>query len=188
EHIAHPMGFSTKGFKMMKLISRSQFLFLNESQLQNFQTNESKLSELSNHIFTKSFWSNLSNEYLKEYGTELIENIDYYKFSRNHAVGIGYELLALSRNHKGSIESVRNEIFNKIINGCKDFNAGLNINRNFKQTDKFRYLLAAIIVMKANAENELIECLKNSADEPTVLSLTPDNVRILKKIWEVTED
>ena len=188
EHIAHPMGFSTKGFKMMKLISRSQFLYLNESQLKNFETNETKLSELTNHIFTKSFWSNLTNEDLKEYGTELIENIDYYKFSRTHPVGVGYELLSLSRTHKGSIESVRNEIFNKIIEGCDNFNAGLNINRSFNQADKFRYLLAAIIVLKANAEYELIQCLKNSANEPTVLSLTPKNVRVLQKIWSVTED
>jgi hypothetical protein len=186
--IAHPMGFATTGFKMMKIISRSQFLFINENQLKNFETNEFKLSELSNHIFTKSFWSNLTNENLKEHDTELIENVDYYKFSRSHAVGIGFEILALTKSKKGSIKDVRVEIFNKILNGCKDFNAALNIDRSFKNVDSFKYLLASIIVKKANAENELISCLLTSAKEPTVLSLSRDNVKILKSIWQVSED
>jgi len=186
-HIAHPMGFSTKGFKMMKLISRSQFLFLNESQLKNFETNETKLAELSNHLFTKSFWSNLSNEDLKMYDCELIDGIDYYKFSRSHSVGVGFELLALAKSKKGCLQVIRQDIFDKIMSGCENFNAGLNISRNYKLADKFKYLLAAIIVKKANAEYELIQCLQESAKEPTILSLKSDNVKTLKKLWEVTE-
>ena len=37
DKIAHPMGFSKKVFKIMKLITRSQFLFQNEKQLRNFE-------------------------------------------------------------------------------------------------------------------------------------------------------
>ena len=74
---------------MMKLISRSQFLFLNESQMKNFETNEHKLAELSNQIFTKSFWNNINNKDLEKYDVKLIETIDYYNFSKSHSVGIG---------------------------------------------------------------------------------------------------
>ena len=35
--IAHPMGFTRKCYKLMKLITRSQFLFKNEKQLVNFE-------------------------------------------------------------------------------------------------------------------------------------------------------
>lgn len=187
-HIAHPMGFSTQGYKMMKLISRSQFLFLNESQLQNFETNETKLAELTNHIFNKKFWELLTDKDLKEYNTTLNPEIDYYKFSRTHSVGIGFELLALSRSHKGSIESVRQLIFSKILESCNNFNAGLNINRSFKLADNFKYLLAAVIVLKGNAEYKLIKCLEASADEPTILSLTTENIKTLSTIWSVIEE
>ena len=187
-HIAHPMGFSTQGYKMMKLISRSQFLFLNESQLNNFETNETKLSELTNHIFNKKFWEELTNDDLKEYNVILNPEIDYYKFSRSHSVGIGFELLALSRTHKGSIESVRKLIFNKILENCNDFNAGLNVNRNFKLADNFKYLLTSVIVLKGNAENKLIKCLEASADEPTILSLRTENIKTLSTIWNVSEE
>ena len=188
DNIVHPMGFGTKSFKMMKLISRSQFLFLNESQMKNFETNEHKLAELSNQIFTKSFWNNINNKDLEKYDVKLIETIDYYNFSKSHSVGIGFELLSLSRKHKGSIKSVRNEIFDKILDGSINFNADLNISRSFKYSDNFRYLLAAIIVKKANSEYELIQCLKNSTTEPTLLNLTPDNIRILRKIWYSDDD
>ncbi len=50
EHIAHPMGFDTKAYKMMKLITRSQFLFQTETQLRNFETNEETLANLSKKI------------------------------------------------------------------------------------------------------------------------------------------
>ena len=188
ESIAHPMGFSTKGYKMMKLISRSQFLFLNESQLKNFETNEIKLSELSNHIFDKKFWENLSSDDLKDFDIKLNHEIDYYKFSKTHSVGVGFELLALSRTHKGSIESVRNLIFDKILENCNDFNAGLNINRNFKLADNFKYLLASVIVLKANAEYKLVECLKASANEPTILTLNKENIKTLSSIWNCLEE
>ena len=172
----------------MRLISRSQFLFLNESQLQNFETNETKLAELTNHIFNKKFWELLTNEDLKEYNATLNPEIDYYKFSRTHSVGIGFELLALSRTHKGSIESVRKLIFSKILECCNDFNAGLNINRSFKLADNFKYLLAAVIVLKGNAEYKLIKCLEESANESTVLSLTSENIKTLSTIWNTTEE
>lgn len=187
-HIAHPMGFSTQSYKMMKLISRSQFLFLSESQLNNFITNEIKLSELSNHIFNKKFWEDLNNVDLKDYGVSLNPDIDYYKFSRSHSVGIGFELLALSRTHKGSIKSVRNLIYNKILENCNDFNAELNINRSFKFADNFKYLLVSVVVLKANAEYKLIKCLEKSANEPTILSINNENIKILSSIWSVTED
>jgi hypothetical protein len=187
-HIAHPMGFSTEGYKMMRLISRSQFLFMNETQLHNFETNETKLTELTNHIFNKKFWELLTNEDLKEYNATLNPEIDYYKFSRTHSVGIGFELLALSRTHKGSIESVRKLIFSKILECCNDFNAGLNINRSFKLADNFKYLLAAVIVLKGNAEYKLIKCLEASANESTILSLTSENIKTLSTIWNTTEE
>lgn len=188
EEIVLPCGFGTTSYKAMKLISRSQFLFQNEKQLKNFETNEQKLSELSKEIFNKSFWERLKNDDLKDYDVELIPNYDYYTFSKTHSVGIGFELLALTRTHKNSIESVRKEIQNKILEGCLDFNAALNIRRNYKLGEKFKYLLAAMIVLKANAEEKLINTLIDSVGEPTLLTVRKENIKTLEEIRNNTEE
>jgi hypothetical protein len=79
-------------------------------------------------------------------------------------------------------------IFDKILENCNDFNAGLNINRSFKFADNFKYLLASVIVLKANAEYKLVECLKASANEPTILTLNKENIKTLSSIWNCLED
>lgn len=188
DEIALPTGFSTIAYKAMKLISRSQFLFQNEKQLKNFETNEQKLAELSKEIFTKRFWDTLSNNDLREFNVELIPGYDYYSFSKNHPVGIGFELLALSTVHKNSVQSVRKDIQTKILEGCTNFNAGLHISRNYKLAEKFKYLLAAIIVLKANAEETLINVLANSIDEPTLVTVKTENIKTLEEIKNLTDD
>ncbi|MCT7981595.1 hypothetical protein [Laspinema olomoucense] len=188
EEIAHPLGFSTRTYKAMKLISRSQFLFLNESQLKNFETNEHKLAELSKELLDKKFWQKITTEDLAEYGAEILPGVDYFNFSKTHAVGTGFELLTLTKTRKGDIKALRTEIFERILNGCRDFNAELNINRNFKLGNPFKLMLAAIIVHKANTEQELLEKLKNSTNCPVLLTVNRENIQILADLKKYRKD
>ena len=178
ERIVHPMGFSLKVFKMMKLISRSQFLFLNESQLRNFETNESKLAELSKLFSSKKFWDEFEHD-------EKIEGENYYEFSKSHSTGVGFELLALMNKYKGSIKSVRELIQGKILEGCQNFNAGLNIDRIVDKvlSDDIKELLATVIMLKKNEDTKLKNTLLNSLGEPTQLVVSRDNVHSLNDVW-----
>lgn len=186
--IVHPCGFSTSAYKAMKLVSRSQFLFQNEKQLKNFETNEEKLANLSKEIFTKKFWQTLTNDDLAEYGALMAEGYDYYTFSRNHPVGVGFELLALSSARKHSIQAVRSDIQSHILNGCTNFNAALNLSYHYKFAENFKYLLAAIIVLKANAEEKLIATLVNSLDQPTLLTVKTENIRTLEELRNLADE
>ena len=178
DRIVHPMGFSLKVFKMMKLISRSQFLFLNESQLRNFETNESKLAELSKLFSSKKFWDEFEHD-------EKIEGENYYEFSKSHSTGVGFELLALMNKYKGSIKSVRELIQGKILEGCKDFNAGLHLDRVVDKvlSDDIKELLATVIMLKKNEDTKLKNTLLNSLGEPTQLVVSRENVHTLDDVW-----
>jgi len=178
ERIVHPMGFSLKVFKMMKLISRSQFLFLNESQLRNFETNESKLAEISKLFSSKKFWDEFNHP-------EKIERENYYEFSKSHATGVGFELLALMNKYKGSIKSIRQLIQGKILEGCKDFNAGLHLDRTVDKVlnDDIKEVLATVIMLKKNEDIKLKNTLLNSLNEPTLLVVSRENVHTLDDVW-----
>lgn len=191
DKIAHPMGFSTTGYKMMKLISRSQFLFQTEKQLRNFETNELKLSELSKEpalgIKSRDFWESLNSKELEPYGVYKREGVNYYEFAKTHPVGIGFELLALSKKAEGSIQDVREKIDAAIKKGCINFNAALHLNRSFELSESFKYLLAAVIVLKKNAEDDLRDCLINSASEPTILVVRPENIKRLEELQDQSD-
>ena len=163
---------------MMKLITRSQFLFLNESQLRNVETNESKLAEISKQFSSKKFWEEFKHD-------EKIEGINYYEFSKTHSTGVGFELLALMNKYKGSIKSIRQLIQGKILEGCKDFNAGLNIDRTVEKilNDDIKELLATVIMLKKNEDLKLKNTLLESLKEPTLLVVSRDNVHTLDDVW-----
>jgi len=195
EEIAHPMGFSTKSVKLMRLISRSQFLFLNESQLRNFETNEGNLAHLSRvrisnrlPLLSEKFWKELKSSDLADYGDELREGVDYYGYSKGHPVGSGFELLALNRNYNGSILKVRESIQTKILNGCKDFNSAFQIQRSIQYAQKFKYLLASVIVRRKNYEEDLKQILINAKIEPTILTVGPDDIQTLAKLWGYSDE
>ena len=179
EKIAHPMGFTKPVFKIMKLVTRSQFLFQNEKQLRNFETvNQlNKLDNLSKNIVSKSFWNNIKLEKLNPYGVEeIIRNIDYHTFAKEHSVGLGFELLALNTTHNNDIKSVRNWMADKIKQGKTNFDSALNISRSLYLARNFKYLFASLIILKANAEYKLKQTLINSIDEPTVLVVDKNSV------------
>ena len=183
ERIVHPMGFSQKIFKMMKLITRSQFLFLNESQLRNFETNESKLAEISKLFSSKKFWDEFKHD-------EKIEGINYYEFSKTHSTGVGFELLALMKKYKGSIKSIRQLIQGKILEDCQNFNAGLNIDRTVEKilNDDIKEVLATVIMKKQNEDIKLKNTLLESLKEPTLLIVTRENVHTLDDVWNSEEE
>ncbi|AFZ38407.1 hypothetical protein Sta7437_4987 (plasmid) [Stanieria cyanosphaera PCC 7437] len=182
DRLAHPMGFSRKVFKIMKLITRSQFLFQNEKQLRNFErVNQlGKLDNLSKNFLTYSFWKKIKLEDLEPYGvTELISSINYYNFAKAHTVGVGFELLAVNNSNsksQTSIESVRNLITDSIKKGNEEFNSSLNLDRHLDSGNKFKLLFAALIVLRANEEYRLKTNLIESANEPTIVAVTPENI------------
>lgn len=184
EHIAHPMGFDTIAYKMMKLITRSQFLFQTELQLRNFETNEETLANLSKEIGLchKVFWDKLTTNDIAPYDIELREGVDYFNYAKGHPVGVGFELLTLSSNIKGDINLVRQKIVELIQKGCKDFGKNLNIPYHFKNGNLLKNLFASVIVAKKNAEDDLRKLLENSADEPTILSVKTENIKRLHEL------
>jgi hypothetical protein len=190
EEIAHPMGFDTISHKMMKLITRSQFLFKNELQLRNFETNENTLANLSKEIGLnqKVFWDNLTLDDITPYSVELRSNTDYYSYARKYPVGIGFELLALAPSVKGDIGKVRNKIVDLIEKDCTDFNAALAISRALKLGHNIKNVLAAIIVAKKNADDDFRKLLENTACEPTILSVTRENIKTLHELANNSED
>lgn len=184
QKIAHPMGFETTAYKMMKIITRSQFLFQNETQLRNFETNEVRLCNLSNELGLnqKSFWDKLIPDDIKSYGIEYRGNVDYLSYAKTHPVGVGFELLALSKNVGGNIQNIRSKIVDLINKGSKNFSKDLNIPHYLKKALPLKNLFAAIIVAKKNAEDDLRALLENSANEPTIFSVTGDNMRRLHEL------
>lgn len=185
EKIAHPMGFTKTVFKIMKLVTRSQFLFQNEKQLRNFESVNQlgKLDNLSKNVITKSFWNNIELERLKPYGVEeIISDLDYHQFAKEHSIGLGFELLALNGKHDNNLKSVREVIADKIKEGKTNFDSTLHISRSLYLAKNFKYLFASLIVLKANEEHKLKQILINSTDEPTVLVVTKDNVNEFKDL------
>lgn len=185
EKIAFPCGLVQKKYKLMKLITRSQFLFQTEKQLRNFErVNQlGKLDILSKVPLGIKFWQNVTLEDLRPYGvTELKPECDYKQYNQDHPIGVGFELLCLSRSHNRSIESVRRLIADKILAGVENFNAALHIDRNLELASEFHNLFAALVVLRANAEVELRNFLVKSTDQPTQTVVTRDNVRTLGEL------
>lgn len=185
--IALPCGFSKPNFKLMKLITRSQFLFKTEKQLRNFETNQKKLDELSRYIIDKKFWETLADnlDKLSRYGiTELmLSPSDYYEFAKEKPIGIGFELLALNQTHKCSIGSVRSFIADKIEEGKTDFNGCLNLDRNLVNGKKLIWLFVAVIILKANADYILKNQLMDSAKEPTIFKVSREHLITLQELF-----
>ena len=183
--IAHPMGFSRKIYKVMKLITRSQFLFNTESQLRNFETNLSKLDKLGKVACNSKFWSNLNlNELLKYGDFEVSNNFDYVEYCKNHDLGLGLEVLCFGKNK--TISDIRNFIADKIDSDCKNFNASLNLDRAVNtHASKLKYLFAAIYLLRIEAELKLKNQLVKSVNEPTILTVSKDDKITLAKILDL---
>jgi hypothetical protein len=76
-------------------------------------------------------------------------------------------------------------VLSKILEGCKDFNAGLNIDRTIEKVlnDDIKQLLATVIMLKKNEDIKLKNTLLNSLNEPTLLVVSRDNVHTLDEVW-----
>jgi hypothetical protein len=188
ERIAHPMGFSKPTFKIMKLITRSQFVFKNEKQLRNFESNEETLANLSSEIglqYEKT-WQSFNSEELEELQLRDNDLRVYSEYAKHHSVGIGFELLALASN--GDLQTVREKITEGVSKGCYNFNAHLHLSRNLKYGKKILKLLAKVIVEKKHADDDFRKLLENSADQPCVLTLDQENVQTFKSLTSNHED
>jgi hypothetical protein len=187
DEIAFPCGFSKTNYKLMKLVTRSQFLFKSEKQLRNFETNQKKLDELSRYIMTRKFWETIPDnlDKLEPYGiTELsLSWEDYYNFAKEKPIGLGFELLALNQTHKGSIESVRQFISDKIDENKINLGKFLNIDKYLTLGKQFLWLFVAMIILKANSDNLLKTQLKNSVNEPTIMTVTREQLITLGELF-----
>jgi len=176
--ISHPMGTGMTTYKLMKIISRSQFLFMNKKQLRSFENiNEQKLSRLSRFFLDRTFWKSLKEGDLEEYGAKILPDIDYFEASKERPIGIGIELLCLNGEHKGSIESVRRLINDKIRKGKTHLNAVFNIDYNVKHARHLANLFAAVIVLRANEDKRLTDLFVNSVDEPTLQIVRKEHIK-----------
>lgn len=174
----------------MKLITRSQFLFKNQKQLRNFETNQLKLAAISNTIFNRKFWNSLEVSDVAKYGINQIPENQWYEYAKEHSAGLGFEIFTANKNHNGSIASVRNFIADKIESGTFNFNSALNIDRAIDSEhicDKYKFLFAALLIKRFESEQNLKSLLINSVEEPTVLTVSKDSVYKLQEILEYSE-
>jgi hypothetical protein len=76
-------------------------------------------------------------------------------------------------------------VLSKILEGCQNFNAGLNIDRTIEKVlnDDIKQLLATVIMLKKNEDIKLKNTLLNSLNEPTLLVVSRDNVHTLDDVW-----
>jgi hypothetical protein len=86
------------------------------------------------------------------------------------------------------LKSLRVAIQDKILEGCKDFNGAFQVQRSINYANNFKNLLAAVIVKRKNYEEDLKQILIESAEEPTLLLLKPENITTLAKLWGYSED
>lgn len=187
EQIVHPMGFSTKQYKIMKLISRSQFNFQNQEQLSNFEYCQELLSNMSKKLLNKDFWRKFiaNNPLNLEFYTTFE---DYWNYGKKHPVGIGYELLSLNDKYNGDLRLLRTDINNLINNGETNFNNVLKINNSILETPEIiKNFLATVITLRYNSNLKLKECLINSCNEPNNPILSRNNIKSLQDNWYVNE-
>lgn len=187
DQIVHPMGFNTKQYKIMKLVSRSQFNFNDEIQLTHFEKCQDSLSNMSKKLLNKSFWKNFveKNPLNLQFNTTFEE---YWIYGKKHPVGIGFELLSLNNKYNGNLKALRTDINNLIIDGETNFNNTLKINDSILETPEIiKNFLATVIVLRLNANLELKQCLINSCNEPNNPILNRNNVKSLQDNWYVNE-
>ena len=97
-------------------------------------------------------------------------------------------MLSLNNIYKGNITAVRNFIADKIKAGKNNFNTCLQIDRRLHTAKKYKYLFAAIIVLKANAEEDLKQLLLNSNNEPTILTVNQERIVRLSEILSYSDE
>jgi hypothetical protein len=94
----------------------------------------------------------------------------------------------LSPKFDGSIETIRQCIYKAINSGSTNFNASLHITRNLKYVEKFKNIFALIIIKKCNAELDLINVMRASVGDNTLLTLGRENIKTLEQILAVEDD
>lgn len=184
--IVHPMGMMLNRFKIMKLVTRSQFLFKNKKQLRNFEKNQdSRLSNLSSWMLHREYWPLVSQENLKQHGAETRPCVDYLKAAKDNPIGLGWEVLATMPKYDGDLTKLRNTIADAIEKGVTNFNASLNLERNLDNAIQYADDFAAVVVLRANALDDLKKICKNSVEgNPTTLVVNRDNIRQLDELLD----
>lgn len=161
QEIVHPMGFSTKRFKLMKLITRSQFLFQTEKQLLDFQR------VIQVHL------ENMSKQILRGHYT----TSGLRKYGGQRPVGIGFEIMTYMKKFDGSIKAVRQRLYEMIESGTDSFLRAINIPRIIsKYGHNLKDTFLNLIEKRYESDKELFNTLINSRHQRTLLKINRMNI------------
>ena len=167
--VAIPLSYLFKKYKSPKIITRSNFLFQNEVQLKNFETNESKLFNISERFFSEQDILDLLPEY---------PIVDLSQLIKNYKCGVGFEALCTNK----SISQVRREIRQAINNGVSDFNAYFNLGRDaFNIRSLVVDDMRDMLVKKIMAKLSLIESMRLD-DRYGVIKVNNSHIQTAKDI------
>ena len=186
--ICHPMGYTKDKFKLMKLISPSQFLYNNFDEYKEVFKLCAMCGSISKYLLTNNWTYDLDEEFLSEfkaYGDKgkIISPIvndnfihHYHEMNRKSPVGLGLELLIYGSENLNSIKDVRRKI-QEILEDFRDSNKkNFNLKKkihfverilpNLDESKYLKHLLAATVILKTNAKIDYIQTLANSAFDP----------------------
>lgn len=198
--IAHPMGFSKNGVKLLKLISPSQFMCQDEQQYKILSNAYDECKRISKSLLPRNNWErNLDVDYLKTfkgYGTEGVfevdirEELDYAAYNQISPCGLGFEVLVWGNQEIHTIQDARVRIAEVLkeykLESSGQFNlrAQLNLLRSINNLENHKYithLLAATQIIKLNFEHDYRVTLANSVEQPTVRVCYQEDITDLKR-------
>ena len=188
EGISHPMGFAKDKFKLMKLISASQFVCEDVRQYKAIASLCACCGSISKQILLGNWMSELDLDFLgefKAYGTngrvktpDVDENLikHYHQMNKQSPVGLGLELLIYGSKRLKSLTDVRQRI-NDLLREYKVNDKGiLDLKNQLHFTQRIipklleskylKHLLAATVILKTRAKVDYIQLLANSTIDP----------------------
>ncbi|MUG99791.1 hypothetical protein F7734_48970 [Scytonema sp. UIC 10036] len=197
--ILHPMGWSKKEIKLMKLISTSQFLPPTKEVRKDLDRFLLRCSTISKELLDGKFWKNLQESHLKEveayFKQERINitmrsDLNYEAFNDKYPCGLGFELICWGSTR--TFTEVRQVIQKYVLD--KTFNVGIKVNNlqqhidfsdkilpKLKDNRQLKLFLAASQIIKLNAEMEYREKLSRSVqDNPTGRKVTFSDITTIK--------
>ena len=201
EGVSHPMGFAKDKFKLMKLISPSQFIYEDITQYKAVASLCALCGSISKSLLAGNWIYELDEDYLDELkaygnGRTLTPQIDenfskhYHQMARQSPVGLGLELLTYGSSKFNSIQDVRvriNELLSQYKISAKgefDLKNQLAFSQRIlprlEESKYLKHLLAATIILKTNAKIDYIQMLANSTIDPMQRVVYLGDMRQLK--------
>ncbi len=203
EGICHPMGFAVEKFKLMKLISPSQFNCENLQQYKALLCLCHKCGNISKELLTGNWISELDEDYLSQFkayginGKIITPEVDealikhYHQMNKQSPIGLGLELLIYGSESLKTITDVRVKI-NQLLKEYKTTHKGefdlknqlaftQRILPRLNESKYLKHLFAATTILKTNAKANYIQLLANSPVDPMQRVVFLGDVKQLRK-------